>query len=45
MFSSGDVDSIIRAKKNVEMVKWIGKFSLLLKRPRDAWMEMLPIIA
>ena len=24
------------------MVKWIGKFSLLLKRLRDAWMDMLP---
>ena len=23
------------------MVKWIGKFSLLLKRLRDAWMDML----
>ena len=28
---------IIRGKrKNIEMVKWIGKFSLLLKRLRDA---------
>ena len=25
------------------MVKWIGKFSLLLKRLRDAWMDMLPL--
>ena len=25
------------------MVKWIGKFSLLLKRLRDAWMDMLPM--
>ena len=24
------------------MVKWIGKFSLLLKRLRDAWMDLLP---
>ena len=23
------------------MVKWTGKFSLLLKRLRDAWMDML----
>ena len=23
------------------MVKWIGKFSLLLNRLRDAWMDML----
>ena len=27
------------------MVKWIGKFSLLLKRSRDAWMDMLPVSA
>ena len=27
------------------MVKWIGKFSLLLKRRRDAWMDMLPVSA
>ena len=26
---------------NIEMVKWIGKFSLLLKRLRDAWMDLL----
>ena len=25
------------------MVKWVGKFSLLLKRSRDAWMDMLPM--
>ena len=25
------------------MVKWIGKFSLLLKRLRDAWMDTLPL--
>ena len=25
------------------MVKWVGKFSLLLKRLRDAWMDMLPL--
>ena len=25
------------------MVKWLGKFSLLLKRLRDAWMDMLPM--
>ena len=28
---------------NIEMVKWIGKFSLLLKRLRDARMNMLPL--
>ena len=27
---------------NIEIV-WIGKFSLLLKRSRDAWMDMLPL--
>ena len=27
------------------MVKWIGKFSLLQKRLRDAWMDMLPTSA
>ena len=27
------------------MVKWIGKFSLLLKRLRDDWMDMLPMSA
>ena len=33
----------IRARReNIEMVKWIGKFSLLLKRLRDAWMDLLP---
>ena len=33
-----------RARRgNIEMVKWIGNFSLLLKRLRDAWMDMLPL--
>ena len=27
------------------MVKWIGKFTLLLKRLRDAWMDMMPMPA
>ena len=27
----------------MEMVKWIGKISLLLKRLRDAWVDMLPM--
>ena len=27
------------------MVKWIGKFSLLLECPRDARMDMLPMTA
>ena len=36
----------IRARrKNIEMVKWIGKFSLLLERLRDAWMDMLLMTA
>ena len=35
--------AFIRGRRgNVEMVKWIGKFSLLLKRRRDAGMDMLP---
>ena len=25
------------------MVKWIGKFSLLLKRFKDSWMDLLPM--
>ena len=25
------------------MVKWIGKFSLLLKRLKDSWIDMLPM--
>ena len=33
----------IRAKReNMEMVKWIGKCSLLLKRLKDSWMDVLP---
>ena len=33
-----------RARRgNIEMVNWIGKFSLLLKCLRDAWMDMLPL--
>ena len=44
--SSGDFINLSKQKKgNIKMVKWTGKFSLLLKRLRDAWMEMLPIIA
>ena len=27
------------------MVKWIGKCSLLLKRFKDSWMDMLPMSA
>ena len=43
MFSSGDFSLFSRAKReNIEIVKWIGKFSLLLKRLKDAWMDMLP---
>ena len=36
----------IRARRgDIEMVKWIGKLSLLLKRLRDASMDMLPMSA
>ena len=27
----------------MEMVKWIGNFTLLLKRVKDSWMDMLPL--
>ena len=44
MFSSRDFHQFVRARRgNIEMVKWIGKFSLLLKHLRDAWMDMLPM--
>ena len=34
---------LIRARRgNIEMVVWIGKFSLLLRRLKDAWMDMSP---
>ena len=37
---------IIRARRgDMETVKWIGMFSLLLKRLGDAWMDMLPMNA
>ena len=32
----------MQGEKNLEMVKWIGKFPLLLKRLRNAWMDLLP---
>ena len=35
---------LIRARRgNTEMVDWIGKFDLLLKRAKDSWMDMLPL--
>ena len=35
-----------RARRgNVENVKWIGQISLLLKRLKDSWMDMLPMSA
>ena len=47
MFFSGDFFyQIIRARReNTETVKWIGKFSLILKRLRDAWVVMFPMSA
>ena len=30
---------------NIEIDKWIGKFSLLLKRLKDAWMDVSPLSA
>ena len=45
MFSSRDF-LLIRARiGNAEMVDWIGKFSLLLKRLNDSWMDLLPLSA
>ena len=32
-------------RRNIEMVDWIGKFSLLLKRLKDSWMDMPPLSA
>ena len=32
-------------RRHVDMVKWIGKCSLLLKRLKDSWMDMLPLSA
>ena len=35
--------SLFRARReNMEMVKWIEQMSLLLKRLKDSWMNMLP---
>ena len=40
----GRCNQFNRARRGlIEMVKWIGKFSLLLQRLRDAWMDMLPM--
>ena len=32
-------------RRRVEMVNWIGKLSLLLKRLKDSWMDVLPMSA
>ena len=33
-----------RARRStIEMVKWVGNFSLVLRRLRDAWMDVLPL--
>ena len=35
-----------RARRgHVEMIKWTGKISLLLKRLQDSWMDMVPMSA
>ena len=40
------IDQFNRARRgSAKMVKWIGKFSLLLKLLRDAWKDMLPLSA
>ena len=34
-------DQFTRARRgSIEMVKWIGKFSLLVKRLKDGWMDI-----
>ena len=39
-------DRFLRAKKkNIEMVEWIGRSTLLLKRLKNAWMDTLPLSA
>ena len=36
----------IRTKRgNTEMADWVGKFSSLLKRLKDSWMDLLPLSA
>ena len=41
--SPGDLISFTRARRgNIEMVKWIGNLSLLLKRLKDCWMDISP---
>ena len=43
MFSSRDFINVFeQGKENIEIVKWIGKFSLLQNRLRNAWMDLLP---
>ena len=32
-------------RENIKIIKYINKFSLLLKRLKDAWMDMLPLSA
>ena len=37
---------LVRKRRgNMEMVDWIGEFSLLLKRLKDLWMDLLPLSA
>ena len=47
MSSSGDFIHFFEQgrKRNIEMVDWIGKFFLLLKRLKDSWMNLLPLSA
>ena len=46
VFSSGHFYRFLRAKKkNLEMVEWIGRSTLLLKRLKNAWMDRLPLSA
>ena len=46
MFFSLNFTSFIRTKRgNTEMVDLVGKFSSLLKRLKDSWMDLLPLSA
>ena len=46
MFSLGEFTFSFEQKRgNIEMVDWIGQVSLLLKRLKDSWMDLLPLSA
>ena len=43
MCSFGDFVKSLERRGHVDVVKWIGKCSLLLKRLENSWMDTLPI--